>query len=59
MADKNGGFSGGNMLKGLKNRSPSVPDSAMKMPSGKSVDSEATRSETAPSEAPASGGRVA
>jgi len=48
-----------NMLKGLKNRSPSWPDSSTKLPKSPSVDSEATRSETAPSEAPASGGRVA
>lgn len=39
----------GNMLKGLTNRSASVPDSSMKL--GKeSVNSEATRSETAPAE---------
>lgn len=48
MADKNGGFSGGNMLKGLSNRSAPASDSSTKLPSGKSVDSEATRTEIAP-----------
>jgi hypothetical protein len=48
MADKNGGFSGGNMLKGLSNRSPPASDSSTRLPSGKGVDSEATRSEIAP-----------
>ncbi len=41
--------SDGNLLKGLTNRSASVPDSSMKL--GKtSVNSEATRSETAPAD---------
>lgn len=48
MADKMGGFSGGNMLQGLKNRSPSCEDSSTKLPKGKGVDSEPTRSEIAP-----------
>lgn len=47
-----GGSSGAtksDMLSGLKNRSPEACDSSCKPPSG-SVNSEATRSETAPAD---------
>lgn len=44
---KDGGMKGGSMLSGLKNSSPEACDSSCK-PSGGSVNSEATRSETAP-----------
>jgi hypothetical protein len=53
-----GGFSGSDMLKGLKNRSPPTQDSSRKLPKGPSVNSEATRSETAPN-VEAQGPRVA
>jgi len=46
---KMGGMKGGNMLSGLTNKSPEACDSSCKPPSG-SVNSEATRSETAPNQ---------
>ena len=58
MSDKMGGFSGSDMLKGLKNRSPEFPDRSMGIPKGPSVNSEATRKETAPNCEP-QGPRVA
>jgi len=54
MAEKGGG-----MLKGLKNMSPSCEDKSTKMPPGKNVDAEATRSEIAPNIIPDQSGRVA
>lgn len=59
MAGKSGGFSGGNMLKGLTNKSPDCCDSSTKLPPGKNVDAEATRSELAPNIPGEMNGRVA
>ena len=46
---KEGGMKGGDMLSGLKDRSAKWPDSSTKCKGG-SVNSEATRSETAPAD---------
>ncbi len=50
MEDKMGGMKGGNMHKGLKDRSLPAVDSSQKPPSG-SVNSETTRKEVAPNAA--------
>lgn len=50
--DKMGGFSGSDMHKGLKNRSPDFLDKSLGIPKSPSVDSGATRGDVAPNGSP-------
>ena len=49
MAKESGGFSG-SILKGLTDHSPSATDKSTTLPKGPSVNSDATRSGTAPTQ---------
>ena len=49
MAKESGGFSG-SLLKGLTNDSPSASDASTKLPKGPSVNEDAVRTGTAPTQ---------